>query len=54
MGPIAIGNTLVGTGLPVFFIAEIGVNHNGNIDLAHVLIFSVGCSSHFRQTASLS
>jgi N-acetylneuraminate synthase/N,N'-diacetyllegionaminate synthase len=38
MDPLSIGNTMVGTALPVFFIAEIGVNHNGNIDLAHKLI----------------
>ena len=38
---------------PVFFIAEIGVNHNGNIELAHKLIdeaASVGASSVKFQT----
>src|SRR3989344_6151042 len=31
---IKIGNTYVGEGAPVFFIAEIGNNHNGNYHLA--------------------
>jgi N-acetylneuraminate synthase len=35
---IEIGNSLVGEGNPCFVIAEIGINHNGNIDLAKKLI----------------
>ncbi|MFH1982553.1 MAG: N-acetylneuraminate synthase [Pseudomonadota bacterium] len=33
-----IGNRLVGKGAPVFIIAEAGVNHNGDMDLARALI----------------
>ncbi|MEK7598948.1 MAG: N-acetylneuraminate synthase [Patescibacteria group bacterium] len=35
---IKIGNRLIGKGWPVFVIAEAGVNHNGNFDLAIKLI----------------
>jgi N-acetylneuraminate synthase len=35
---VTIGNTSVGAGEPVFVIAEIGINHNGSIDLARRLI----------------
>lgn len=35
---IQIGNHLVGTGMPVFVIAEAGVNHNGDVMLAKELI----------------
>ncbi|MDL2307901.1 GNAT family N-acetyltransferase [Desulfovibrio sp. OttesenSCG-928-C06] len=38
MNKIKIGQSVVGVGQPVFFIAEIGVNHNGNLDLAHRMI----------------
>lgn len=31
---IAIGSRLVGPGAPTFLIAEIGINHNGRLDLA--------------------
>lgn len=33
-----IGETLVGEDYPVFFIAEIGINHNGDLQLAKRLI----------------
>ena len=33
-----IGGHLIGEGQPVFIIAEAGVNHNGDLDLAHQLI----------------
>lgn len=37
--PVArIGDRLVGKGEPVFVIAEIGINHNGSLDLARKLI----------------
>ncbi len=36
--PVKIGNHLVGPGQPCFIIAEAGVNHNGDINLAHQLI----------------
>ncbi len=35
---IKIGSRLVGEGQPCFIIAEAGVNHNGNMDLAYELI----------------
>ena len=48
MATVKIGNTLVGEGQPNYVIAEIGINHNGDIDVAKRLIdlakFS-GCSA---------
>ena len=38
MPTIKIGNRLVGDGQPTYVIAEIGVNHNGFLDLALKLI----------------
>src|SRR4030042_155784 len=38
MPVIKIGNRLVGDGQPTYVIAEIGVNHNGFLDLAIKLI----------------
>jgi N-acetylneuraminate synthase len=35
---VRVGNRLVGEGEPVFVIAEIGINHNGSLDLAKKLI----------------
>lgn len=35
---IAIGDKLVGDGQPCYMIAEIGINHNGKLDLAKNLI----------------
>ena len=35
---IRIGNKLVGENRPVFVIAELGINHNGSVDLAKRLI----------------
>lgn len=37
-GIIRIGNREVGDGRPVFVIAEIGINHNGSLELAKQLI----------------
>ena len=37
---IRIGNVKVGAGQPVFTIAEIGINHDGNMDTAKALIQS--------------
>jgi len=48
MKAIRIGNKLVGNGLPVFFIAEIGINHNGDISIAKQLIdtaVKAGCDA---------
>jgi N-acetylneuraminate synthase len=38
MAEITIGNRKVGEGHPVFIIAEIGINHNGSLDVAKKLI----------------
>lgn len=38
MGKVKIAGKLIGEGEPCFIIAEAGVNHNGNIDLARKLI----------------
>ena len=38
MAEVKIGNTLVGDGHPCFIVAEIGINHNGDIDIAKRLI----------------
>jgi len=36
--PVKIGNRLVGDGQPCLIIAEVGINHNGDINLAKKLI----------------
>ena len=38
MDTITLGNRPVGNGYPVFFIAEIGINHNGSMETAKKLI----------------
>jgi len=46
--PIRIGQKLVGDGNPSFIIAEIGINHNGDLDLARRLIsvaVAAGCDA---------
>ena len=35
---VKIGNKYVGNGMPVYIVAEIGINHNGSIDIAKALI----------------
>ncbi|HZJ52832.1 MAG TPA: hypothetical protein VFD38_01735, partial [Myxococcaceae bacterium] len=35
---VRIGDQFVGDGHPVFIVAEIGINHNGSLDLARRLI----------------
>jgi N-acetylneuraminate synthase/N,N'-diacetyllegionaminate synthase len=40
MAAVTIGNRRIGPGAPVFVIAEAGVNHNGQIELARRLIDS--------------
>lgn len=35
---LSVGSRLIGAGSPCFFIAEIGVNHDGDVDMAHRLI----------------
>jgi YrbI family 3-deoxy-D-manno-octulosonate 8-phosphate phosphatase len=36
--PVRIGDSLVGPGQPVYVIGEIGINHNGDLDIARRLI----------------
>ena len=48
MTEIRIGHTLVGDNHPCYVIAEIGINHNGDIDLAKKLIdvaVDAGCNA---------
>jgi len=48
MNTLKIGNRLVGDDQPCFVIAEIGINHNGNIDVAKRLIsvaLAAGCDA---------
>jgi N-acetylneuraminate synthase len=48
MSSVRIGNRLVGDNQPCFVIAEIGINHNGDIDLAKRLIsiaVGAGCDA---------
>jgi N-acetylneuraminate synthase len=48
MNEVKIGGTSVGEGQPCFIIGEIGINHNGDIDLAKKLIDvaeAAGCNA---------
>ena len=48
MQPVKIGDRLVGPGYPVYVVAEIGINHNGDISLAKELIDAAaeaGCNA---------
>src|SRR5271157_5659936 len=38
MAVVKIGNKKVGDGQPCFIVAEIGINHNGDINIAKKLI----------------
>ena len=45
---VKIGNKLVGDGNPCFIIAEIGINHNGSVELAKKMIdiaYTTGCDA---------
>jgi N-acetylneuraminate synthase len=45
---IKIGNTLIGDNHPCYIIAEIGINHNGSVDIAKKLIDAAvesGCNA---------
>lgn len=45
---VKIGNIMVGDGQPCFVVAEIGINHNGDIDIAKKLISAAmlaGCDA---------
>lgn len=48
MGMVRIGSRLVGDDQPCFVVAEIGINHNGDVDLAKRLIsvaLAAGCDA---------
>ncbi|HWT66205.1 MAG TPA: N-acetylneuraminate synthase family protein, partial [Terracidiphilus sp.] len=48
MAVVQIGNRLVGDDQPCYIVAEIGINHNGSIDLAKRLIsvaVAAGCDA---------
>ncbi|WP_229788248.1 N-acetylneuraminate synthase family protein [Thermopolyspora flexuosa] len=47
-GAVRIGGTLVGPGHPVYVVGEIGINHNGDLDIARRLIdvaVEAGCQA---------
>jgi N-acetylneuraminate synthase len=47
-GVVKIGGELVGEGQPCYIVAEIGINHNGDLDLAKRLIsvaVAAGCNA---------
>ena len=46
--PVKIGNKLIGHNQPIYVIAELGINHNGDINIAKKLIdmaVQVGCDA---------
>jgi N-acetylneuraminate synthase len=48
MATVKIGDKLVGDGQPCFLIAEIGINHNGDLDMAKKLVslaMASGCDA---------
>jgi N-acetylneuraminate synthase len=48
MNPVQVGKRSLGPGRPCYIIAEIGINHNGDIDLAKRLIsvaVAAGCDA---------
>lgn len=48
MRAVQIGDRVVGPGRPTFFTAEIGINHNGQLELAKALIdaaIAAGCDA---------
>jgi N-acetylneuraminate synthase len=48
MNTVTVGNKQLGAGQPCYIIAEIGINHNGDIDLAKRLIsvaVAAGCDA---------
>ena len=45
---VQIGNSLIGVGQPVYIIAEIGINHNGDVEIAKRLMSlakNAGCNA---------
>lgn len=48
MRNVKIGNTMIGDGYPCYIVAEIGINHNGDIEIAKKLIdvaVEAGCNA---------
>ena len=48
MKTVQIGDRLIGGGQPTYIIAEVGVNHNGNLGIAKKLIdaaVTAGCDA---------
>ena len=48
MAEIKVGKTIIGDGYPCYVVAEIGINHNGDIEIAKKLIdvaVSAGCNA---------
>jgi N-acetylneuraminate synthase len=48
MAEVKLGNTFVGDGHPCYVVAEIGINHNGDMDIAKLLInvaVAAGCKA---------
>jgi N-acetylneuraminate synthase len=48
MAEVRLGDTLVGDGHPCYVVAEIGINHNGDLDLAKRLMsaaVAAGCNA---------
>ncbi|MBI4317888.1 MAG: N-acetylneuraminate synthase family protein [Chloroflexi bacterium] len=48
MQPVRIGDRLVGAGQPTFVVAEIGINHNGDLGIARKLVdaaIAAGCDA---------
>jgi len=48
MSEVKIGNTRIGDGHPCYIVAEIGINHNGDIEIAKKLIdvaLEAGCNA---------
>jgi N-acetylneuraminate synthase len=43
--PVRIGDRLVGPGQPCYVVGEIGINHNGDLDLARKLISAAALAS---------
>ena len=50
---VKVGNRFIGDNHPVFVIAEIGINHNGSLDIAKRMIDGAkraGCDAVFANT----
>ena len=48
MRPVEIGGRAIGPGEPCYFLAEIGINHNGSVDIAKRLVSAAimsGCDA---------